>query len=433
MMSFLKKNRFGIIYGIILVGFTVYAALDVFVIPHPQATVEVPASAVNTENYSEIDIAEAHPSEVDGLENNSVGSQASEISSIDDSEGDNSDIKDNVDVTDKADIEDGEHLNKDVAPKDKPDANDKSDAKDKPDANDKSDPNDKPDPKDKADSTDNDESADGTALKNESDSNLQSETESEKDSEDSSLTGLVAHIGDYADGSITIAVDQYREYDTDIYVADVTLADASLLKTAFADDMFGRNIKARTSEIAAAHGAILAINGDFYGARETGYVIRNGVLYRNEANPGAQDLVVYGDGSFQLSSENQTTAEDLLNAGAIQVISFGPGLLSGGKIIVSSDTEVAVASPSNPRSAIGKSSGLHYVFVCSDGRTAESAGLTLLQLAEFMKSLGVKTAYNLDGGGSSAIYFQGALLNKPTTDGKKIVERTVSDILYIGY
>ena len=48
---------------------------------------------------------------------------------------------------------------------------------------------------------------------------------------------------------------------------------------------------------------------------------------------------------------------------------------------------------------------LHYVFVVSDGRTEESEGLSLLELAEFMDSLGVKTAYNLDGGGSSTMYF----------------------------
>ena len=61
------------------------------------------------------------------------------------------------------------------------------------------------------------------------------------------------------------------------------------------------------------------------------------------------------------------------------------------------------------------------------------SGLSLLQLTEFMKELGVTTSYNLDGGGSSAMYFNGEVINNPITNGRSIVERSVSDIVYIGY
>jgi exopolysaccharide biosynthesis protein len=71
--------------------------------------------------------------------------------------------------------------------------------------------------------------------------------------------------------------------------------------------------------------------------------------------------------------------------------------------------------------------------VVADGRTSESAGLSLYQLAQYMQSLGVQTAYNLDGGGSSTMYFNGQVINNPTTNGSTIKERKVSDIVYIGY
>ena len=45
----------------------------------------------------------------------------------------------------------------------------------------------------------------------------------------------------------------------------------------------------------------------------------------------------------------------------------------------------------------------------------------------------IETVYNLDGGGSSTLYFNGQVINKPTTGGNKISERAVSDIVYIGY
>lgn len=57
----------------------------------------------------------------------------------------------------------------------------------------------------------------------------------------------------------------------------------------------------------------------------------------------------------------------------------------------------------------------------------------MYELAQLMQSLGAQTAYNLDGGGSSALYFNGTVVNNPTTNGRRIQERSVSDIVYIGY
>lgn len=189
----------------------------------------------------------------------------------------------------------------------------------------------------------------------------------------------------------------------------------------------------KTSEIAESAGAILAINGDYYGAQEDGYVLRNGVLYRDTAASGQEDIVIYEDGSFAIINEEDVTAEELLADGAQQILSFGPALVEDGAVVVSEDDEVGKAKTSNPRTAIGIMDALHYMFVVSDGRTDESAGLSLSQLAEFMQGLGVVTAYNLDGGGSSTMYFNGEVINNPTTSGRSIKERSVSDIVYIGY
>ena len=189
-------------------------------------------------------------------------------------------------------------------------------------------------------------------------------------------------------------------------------------------------MKAGTSEIAEENDAILAINGDFYGAQNDGYVIRNGTLYRSTSG-GNEDLAILTDGSFRIFSEDEVSAEEILSEGASDVLSFGPGLVIDGEIAVTRDEEVGKAMASNPRTAIGVLEDGHYVFVVTDGRTSESTGLTLYQLAEFMESLGCSTAYNLDGGGSSTMYFNGQLVNNPTTGGNKISERAVSDIVYI--
>ena len=237
----------------------------------------------------------------------------------------------------------------------------------------------------------------------------------------------------YEDGEISITLTEYREEDTSVYVADIVLSSPEYLKTAFAQNSYGKNVTEKTSESAEGVNAILAINGDYYGAQEKGYVLRNGTLYRSEAEEGQEDLVIYEDGSFEIISEETITAEELLEQGAQELLSFGPALIENGTIAVTEEDEVGKAMASNPRTAIGIIDNLHYVFVVSDGRTEESEGLSLLELAEFMDGLGVKTAYNLDGGGSSTMYFNGEVINTPTTNGRSIKERSVSDIVYIGY
>ncbi|MCD8188290.1 MAG: phosphodiester glycosidase family protein [Ruminococcus sp.] len=260
-------------------------------------------------------------------------------------------------------------------------------------------------------------------------------TESDTSTEqlDSEVSETIITESSYQDENISIEITEYYENDTAIYVADITLSSAEYLQTAFAQNAYGKNVTEKASEIAESAGAILAINGDFYGAQEKGYVIRNGVIYRSEGTSDQEDLVIYADGSFGIISEDEINAEELLADGAVQTLSFGPALLVNGSVSVSSDEEVGKAKASNPRTAIGIIDDLHYVFVVSDGRTDESAGLSLSELAEFMQGLGVQTAYNLDGGGSSTMYFNGEIINNPTSDGKKIKERSVSDIVYIGY
>ena len=239
----------------------------------------------------------------------------------------------------------------------------------------------------------------------------------------------------YKDDNISVNLSETTVNNTQVYVADITLSSSDYLKTAFAQNAYGTNVTAKTSVTAADNNAILAVNGDYYGANSTGYVIRNGVVYRDTVREDSSngDLAIYKDGSFKVIYEDQISAEQLVNDGVVNLLAFGPAFVENGEIAVDTNTEVGQAMASNPRTAIGIIDENHYIIVVSDGRTSESEGLSLYQLAEVMKSYGAKTAYNLDGGGSSTLYFNGHVINKPTTGGNKISERAVSDIVYIGY
>lgn len=200
-----------------------------------------------------------------------------------------------------------------------------------------------------------------------------------------------------------------------------------------AQNTYGKNVTQKTSEMAEENNAVIAINGDYYGAKESGYVIRNGVLYRDYGSSDTDVLCIYSDGHFEITNCSEKTSQQLISEGVVNAFSFGPALVQNGGVTVEKGQEVGKAMASNPRTAIGIIDDLHYVFVVSDGRTSESEGLSLSQLARFMQNLGVSCAYNLDGGGSSTMYFNGEVVNNPTTSGKSIKERSVSDIVYIGY
>ena len=242
----------------------------------------------------------------------------------------------------------------------------------------------------------------------------------------------------YEGNGISISITEYSSGSGNdaltYFVADVVITDATQLLSAFADNQFGQNIIEYTSEIAEENNAIFAINGDYYGFREDGIIIRNGVIYRDD--PARIGLAFYTDGSMQVYDETQTSAAELLAEGVWNTLSFGPALLNDGEIVenlgtVEIDTNFGnhPIQGSQPRTGIGVIDDNHFVFIVVDGRSkGYSMGVTLDEFAEIFQQLGCTEAYNLDGGGSSTMYFMGRVVNNPLGKNK---ERGTSDILYI--
>ena len=248
------------------------------------------------------------------------------------------------------------------------------------------------------------------------------------------VTTDTSYFSDSSNINISTVTTGSGDSTVTYYVADVVLDDATALQSAFANNSFGENITETTSAIAEANNAVFAINGDYYGFRDTGIVIRNGVVFRDEG--ARQGLAFYRDGTVKVYDETATTAEQLVADGVWNTLSFGPSLLDNGEVAegiedVEVDTNFGNHSiqGEQPRTAVGIIDENHLVFVVVDGRSpGYSAGVTMTGLAEIMQGLGATTAYNLDGGGSSTMYFNGALVNNPLGENK---ERGTSDILYI--
>lgn len=253
---------------------------------------------------------------------------------------------------------------------------------------------------------------------------------------DEDQTAVLITDQSYRDEHIQISVETVEENGVVFYVADVQLSDVSYLKTAFANNTFGKNITQTTSAMAEEKNAIFAINGDYYGFRDSGLVIRNGILYRDvsSASVTEQSLTIDDEGKLGIVDNNGSNGAELVESGILQGFTFGPTLVLDGQVYVANGTEVETraSSKSNPRTAIGQISPLHYLFIVVDGRTQQSKGMTLYQLAQEFVDRGTTVAYNLDGGGSAAMWLNGNIINTPT-DGHKDGERRISDIIYIGY
>ncbi|CAN7175739.1 phosphodiester glycosidase family protein [Paenibacillus sp. LjRoot56] len=242
----------------------------------------------------------------------------------------------------------------------------------------------------------------------------------------------------YKDDNQTISIKQVQTGSgadaITYFVADVTFNNSTNLLTAFAKNAFGTNIIENTSTIAASNNAVFAINGDYYGFRNDGVIIRGGTVYRDE--PARDGLALLSNGTLQAYNEEEISSDDLLAKGTTNTFSFGPTLVKDGKIAgdfsaVQIDKNFGNRSiqDANPRTGIGMISPNHFVFVVVDGRkTNYSRGMTLTEFANLFHELGATEAYNLDGGGSSTMYFMGRVVNNPLGKGN---ERGVSDIIYI--
>jgi len=239
----------------------------------------------------------------------------------------------------------------------------------------------------------------------------------------------------YRDEHMELTIDVIRRYETQVYVATLHTANHRFIQSALAQDTYGRNIREKTSSMGERKQAIFAINGDYYGFRDDGFVVRNGLFYRANARSDSfnEAIVLDDQGSMFSIKESQTNTSTLTSYSPWQVWSFGPTLLENGVYQVNTQSEVPYELDSNPRSSLGQIDDDTYLFIVSDGRTSESAGLSLYELASIYEEYGAQFAYNLDGGGSATMWFNGRLINKPVNSGSTISERSVSDCIFVGY
>ncbi len=230
----------------------------------------------------------------------------------------------------------------------------------------------------------------------------------------------------YVSGRVSITLTEIEYAGAICHVADIYVCDLSNYITVFADDTFGKGFREPTPDMAERSGAILAVNGDYYGTHSASFLVRNGILYDDS---GADDdmCVLYADGTMETYYEDEFDPQAATARGPWQVWGFGPKLLDNGRKMPTEYKFNSSVNPRNPRTAIGYYEPGHYCIVAVEGRNDESDGLTLHQLSAFFADeLGCADAFNLDGGQTSVMYFNGKVVNNPYKGG-----RECSDIIGI--
>ena len=236
----------------------------------------------------------------------------------------------------------------------------------------------------------------------------------------------------YRDDSIIVELEQKREYESDVFIAYVKIATPSQLRTAIAGTKLSSTRTNHTTAISANYNGIVAVNGDFYSDPDTtgGYIVRQGQVYREKVSNNMDLLIIDELGDFHLlprGKESQQNAIDAIKSEhtIINSFFFGPALVIDGVEQEIAKDYAFAPNAKNPRAGIAQLDVLTYALVVVNGRTNASEGVTMQEFANIMHELGAKQAYNLDGGNSATLAFNGEVFND-----KPQAERSVSDIIY---
>jgi hypothetical protein len=189
----------------------------------------------------------------------------------------------------------------------------------------------------------------------------------------------------------------------------------------------GDNVKGTSLELpyklAREQKAVLAINGQYVRAsyNPKGVILYGGNVFWDSNQ--APTMAFLPSGEMKVYEPGEIQAQGLLALGVKDAFSFGPILVKDGKIHPS--VQRSRLNYHSWRTAIGQVEPGHFIIIVTKN------GITLTELAQLFIQCGCNTAYNLDGGHSSALVFMGNQLNK--SGGKQAMQRSVPDMLMIGF
>ena len=219
----------------------------------------------------------------------------------------------------------------------------------------------------------------------------------------------------YRSGNVCIEMSKKTAGTTEkpivYYVADVYVKDISSFRTAVAEEYKDQNESDIKNAMPALQlsqlaGAIVSINGDSF-AWHKSLAVRNGVEWTKDLPVYGDICVLYKDGAMETYAQKDVKSaliDEIYAKDPYHIWTFGPQLLVDGQVPAN-----FTRSKANPLSAVGYYEPGHYCFILVDGRQkGYSWGMTLEELAKVFYDLGCKVAFNLDGGDTAVMTYNGA-------------------------
>lgn len=238
---------------------------------------------------------------------------------------------------------------------------------------------------------------------------------------------------EYQDESIHVTVEHSNVGKVKTSIVRVKIADASQIRTAMSKDNYDDKTYVKATAMAKHVNAIAAVNGDFFKYfYKIGYVVRQGVFYRDALNGERDVLIIDNKGDFHAvrNATSESMADYLANTfpqdrTVINTFTLGPVLVENGEVQEITTREFQYRYKMQ-RVCIAQIGELEYAIVECDGKADATSGMTMANFAEYVQSLfpDCILAYNLDGGGSTNVIVNNVRIHKNTD------ARNISDILY---
>ena len=213
-------------------------------------------------------------------------------------------------------------------------------------------------------------------------------------------------------------------------VSEVKIAHPSQFRRFLTGNEYGSPIRKTTSSMAASVNAVVASSGDFYGFRQMGIIVYDGVVRR--CDPSKVDTCyINEDGNMLFSYRgelpNMEAAQDFVDENNIRFsLAFGPALVDNGEICLINSYVLGEVFDRYARAGLGQLDDLHYILVAANAEQPYSFAVTILDFQKQMAAYGCKMAYALDGGQTAVIVHNDKVINN-VVYGE---QRNVSDIIY---
>ncbi|MBR4907196.1 MAG: phosphodiester glycosidase family protein [Clostridia bacterium] len=238
----------------------------------------------------------------------------------------------------------------------------------------------------------------------------------------------------YAGQKVAVELYHYQKGKLEYQIADLYVRDIEKLAAVYENDQDNAKY---LPDFAESSNAIIAINSDYFSnnATDAGLIIRNGMKIRDKQCKHSDLLVIYQDGTARCfdCKQDKIDNNEILSSYPYHSFYFGPSLLDADGNAKTKFNSTLM--PSNPRTAFGYYEPGHYAFIVVLGDRGmkdyegdshgdgKSPGMTLTELSALCASLGMKVAYNFDGGGSSGMCWNKTIFGHNS--------RTTGDILAI--